>query len=143
MRPLAQAPSERRAPDRIPDPRRLDNGEIEAVDRVAPAPGRPGTGSIVDPGHRPSKRVRADGDSDPDEGSECSTVADAVHEKHPGDHEPRHLVGHTALPTTLRTPTESTESELCLLAAHHDVVPRGRSGGAFIVSGVASDRQRS
>ena len=63
MRPMAHAPSERRAPDRIPGPRRLETGGIEAVDRVAPAPGRPGTGSIEDSGRRPSELVPADGDS--------------------------------------------------------------------------------
>src|SRR5450756_6232 len=63
MRPVAHAPSERRAPDRIPGPRRLETGGIEAVDRVAPPPGRPGTGSIEDSGRRPSELVPADGDS--------------------------------------------------------------------------------
>jgi hypothetical protein len=63
MRPMAHAPSERRAPDRIPGPRRRETRGIEAVDSVAPAPGRPGTGSIEDSGRRPSELVPADGDS--------------------------------------------------------------------------------
>jgi RNA polymerase primary sigma factor len=63
MRPLAHLPSERRAPDRIPGPRRLETGGIGAVDRVVPAPGRPGIGSIEDPGRRPSELVPADGDA--------------------------------------------------------------------------------
>ena len=63
MRPMAHAPSERRAPDCIPGPRRLETRGIEAIDRVAPAPGRPGTGSIEDSGRRPSELVPADGDS--------------------------------------------------------------------------------
>ena len=63
MRPLARAPSERRAPDRIPGPRPLETRGIEAVDRVAPPPGRPGTGSIENSGRRPFELVPADGDS--------------------------------------------------------------------------------
>ena len=63
MRPVAHAPSERRAADRIPGPRRLETGGIEAVDRVAPPPGRPGTGSIENSGRRPFELVPADGDS--------------------------------------------------------------------------------
>jgi RNA polymerase primary sigma factor len=59
MRPLADALSERRAPGRIPGPRRLETRGIEAVDRVAPTPGRPGTGSIEDPSCRPSELVPA------------------------------------------------------------------------------------
>ena len=63
MRPVAHAPSERRAPDRISGPRRRETRGIEAVDRVAPAPGRPGTGSIENSGRRPFELVPADGDS--------------------------------------------------------------------------------
>ena len=63
MRPLAQAPSVRLAPDRTPGRLPIERGGIAPVDRVAPAPGRPGTGSIVDTGRRPSDLVPADGDS--------------------------------------------------------------------------------
>jgi hypothetical protein len=63
MRPVAHAPSERRAADRIPGPRRLETGGIEAVDRVAPPPGGPGTGSIESSGRRLFELVPADGDS--------------------------------------------------------------------------------
>ena len=63
MRPVAHAPSERRAADRIPGPRRLETAGIEAVDRVAPPPGRPGTGSIGSSGRRLFELVPADGDS--------------------------------------------------------------------------------
>ncbi len=63
MRPVAHPPSERRAPDPIAGPRRLDTAGIEAVERVAPAPGQPATGSIEGPGRRTSELVRADGDS--------------------------------------------------------------------------------
>jgi hypothetical protein len=63
MRPVVRAPSERGAPDRIPGPRRLETGGIEAVDRVAPPPGLSGTGSIENSGRRPFELVPADGDS--------------------------------------------------------------------------------
>jgi hypothetical protein len=41
----------------------METGGIEAVDRVAPALGRPGTGSIDDPGRQLSELVPADDDS--------------------------------------------------------------------------------
>jgi RNA polymerase primary sigma factor len=58
MPPVAHAASERQTPDRLPGPRGSAAGGIGAVDRVAPARSR--TGSIEDPGRRPSDLVPAE-----------------------------------------------------------------------------------
>ena len=58
MPPVAHAASERQTPDRLPGPRGPAAGGIGAVDRVAPARSR--TGSIEDPGGRPSELVPAE-----------------------------------------------------------------------------------
>jgi RNA polymerase sigma factor (sigma-70 family) len=62
MRPLAQAPSERQAPDRTPGRLPVERGGIAPVDRVARAlPGPAESGLLEDAGHGPSEFIPAAG----------------------------------------------------------------------------------